>query len=497
MACLSLIFYLGLITSVGIGIGNAGNDLCNAMGVTVGAKVLPLRHAVAVGALFDGLGGLLMGSRVTNTISSGIVNPSIYAADPSLLAKAMLVVMFSGGATMLTGTFGRVPISAHHSVVGSLVAVACITKGPGAVHWELVYEIVFSWIGNPLLGMLTSFAIFVAIDALVLQADEPVTSFGRYKWALYLLSFQACLPFVLTKSPQIDVGGGTAVLISCLLALLFAAFSPAVLRWLALVRGEEEEASSEVGLIASQSADGSEDADDADAEAQSGAPAKAPLGGGLSPHTSSSGDALSAADEAMRSAAGAAKQRAVEEHFCPLLILSALSVAFVHGAQDVSNAAGPLMQIVATVKAAKHPHSHKEVPRGADADVDGAELPWPLLLGVGAFVLGDLTLGSKVIVTVGSKITDMTPSRAFAAQMGTVVALTSATLLALPVSTSECIVGSVIGVGLAKKFRAYDDAGLNFQVLKKIWAAWLLTIPYAATIAAIFYGFVQLLCSAF
>eukprot|EP00965_Chrysotila_dentata_P059057 1960099-Pleurochrysis_carterae.AAC.4 len=84
----------------------------------------------------------------------------------------MLVVMFSGGLTMLTGTFGRVPISAHHSVVGSLVAVALITKGPDAVHWELVKEIVFSWVGNPLLGMFTSCCIFVGIDKLVLKRAD-------------------------------------------------------------------------------------------------------------------------------------------------------------------------------------------------------------------------------------------------------------------------------------------------------------------------------------
>ena len=94
--CLPLVFFLGVITSVGIGIGNAGNDLCNAMGVTVGSKVLPLKHAVIIGAMFDGLGGLLMGSRVTNTISAGIVHPEIYSTEPTLLAKAMLVVMFSG-----------------------------------------------------------------------------------------------------------------------------------------------------------------------------------------------------------------------------------------------------------------------------------------------------------------------------------------------------------------------------------------------------------------
>ena len=97
--------------------------------------------------------------------------------------------------------------------------------------------------------------------------------------------------------------------------------------------------------------------------------------------------------------------------FGPLLILSALSVAFVHGAQDVSNAAGPLTQIVL--------QAHGSV-------VGAGGLPWPLLLGVASFVLGDLTLGYKVIGTVGSNITDMTPSRAFAAQALAVAGLRGA-----------------------------------------------------------------------
>mmetsp|Transcript_8435 Transcript_8435/g.21791 ORF Transcript_8435/g.21791 Transcript_8435/m.21791 type:complete len:97 (+) Transcript_8435:1-291(+) len=88
----------------------------------------------------------------------------------------------------------------------------------------------------------------------------------------------------------------------------------------------------------------------------------------------------------------------------------------------------------------------------------------------------------------------MTPSRAFAAQMGTVVALTSATLVSLPVSSSECIVGSVIGVGLAKRALGYEDASIDLKVLRRIWAAWLLTIPYAGAIAAVFFTLVQLAC---
>ena len=78
--------------------------------------------------------------------------------------------------------------------------------------------------------------------------------------------------------------------------------------------------------------------------------------------------------------------------------------------------------------------------------------------------------------------------------MGTVVALTSATLLALPVSTSECIVGSVIGVGLAQRYGGGGDARLDFGVLRRIWAAWLLTIPYAAAWAAVCFVALQSVC---
>ena len=97
MLCVQLIFWLGVAASVSIGLGNAGNDLCNAMGVTVGARVLPLWKAVVLGALFDGLGALLMGGRVAHTVGERIVDPALYSDEPLLLAKAMLVVMLAGG----------------------------------------------------------------------------------------------------------------------------------------------------------------------------------------------------------------------------------------------------------------------------------------------------------------------------------------------------------------------------------------------------------------
>ena len=458
MLCVQLIFWLGVAASVSIGLGNAGNDLCNAMGVTVGARVLPLWKAVVLGALFDGLGALLMGGRVAHTVGERIVDPALYSDEPLLLAKAMLVVMLAGGATMITGTLAAMPISAHHSVVGALVAVGCLTRGASAVRWEVVRDIALSWVGNPLLGLATSAAIFLLIDRAVLARTDPDAAFRAWRWALYVFTFLACLPFALYTSPQLHVSAGAAIGVSCALGLVGALLSDRLAVWLRVARAPSPP------LIGKGHAD--------DDEEDGG-------GGGLkeekTPLIARKADDDNGGAEA---AAGRRARPAVEERFAPLLILSALSVAFVHGAQDVSNAAGPLLQIDAQARRARGAAAAETTPQ------------WPLWLGVGSFVVGDLVLGAFVVGTVGSKITEMTPSRAFAAQMGTVVALTSATLLALPVSTSECIVGSVIGVGLAQ-----GRAGrLDFGVLRRIWAAWLLTIPYAAMWAGVCFVALQSVC---
>ncbi|KAJ1618698.1 phosphate transporter family-domain-containing protein [Pavlovales sp. CCMP2436] len=250
-ACASPIFWVGMLAAVGIGMSNAGNDLSNAMGVTVGAGVLSLRQAVGIGALFDGLGGLLMGSRVTNTIAAGIIKRDLYAGPdgPDLLAKSMLVVMGAGGLTMLTGTMGKVPISAHHSVVGSLVAMALLTRGTEAVEWGLVLEIVFSWVGNPLLGMACSMVSFALIDFAILSHAQPLSAFGRQKWLIYPMSSCTCLPFVLMMSPQLKLPLLPALLLSCTLGLLGARFADSL-----------SEKSEEDGAFAEQDLDDDDDA---------------------------------------------------------------------------------------------------------------------------------------------------------------------------------------------------------------------------------------------
>ena len=107
---------------------------------------------------------------------------------------------------------------------------------------------------------------------------------------------------------------------------------------------------------------------------------------------------------------------------------------------------------------------------------------WVLLIGAVGIVIGLATYGYKVMGTVGEKITELTPSRGFTAEFAAAVTIVLASKLGLPVSTTHTLVGSVIGVALARGI-----AALNTQVLKGIVASWFITVPFAAVLAIVLY----------
>ncbi len=160
----------------------------------------------------------------------------------------------------------------------------------------------------------------------------------------------------------------------------------------------------------------------------------------------------------------------VERVFAILQVITASYMAFSHGANDVANAVGPLMGAVYAVKLTSHQPLAMPI--------------WVLSVGAVGIVTGLSMYGYKVILVVGRKITDMTPSRGFAAEFGAATTVLVCSRLGLPISTTHTLVGSVIGVGLARGIDA-----LNLKVLKDIIVSWLLTLPIAAVLsAAIFWA---------
>jgi phosphate/sulfate permease len=146
--------------------------------------------------------------------------------------------------------------------------------------------------------------------------------------------------------------------------------------------------------------------------------------------------------------------------FSFLQIISACYVAFAHGANDVANAIGPIAAALGIIKS-KSLHS------------PGMGVPtWLLAFGGVGIVVGLATLGWRVIQTIGKKITELTPTRGFSAEFGAAITILVASKLGLPISTTHCIVGAVLGVGLAKGISA-----LNLRTLRDIALSWVITIP--------------------
>lgn len=159
----------------------------------------------------------------------------------------------------------------------------------------------------------------------------------------------------------------------------------------------------------------------------------------------------------------------VEKVFSPLVVLTGCSVAFAHGANDVANAIGPLAAVFDIINTSKV-HMKAVVPM------------WVLVLGGVGIVLGLATFGARVMATIGGKITQLTPSRAVAANIAAATTVLVCSRMQLPISTTHIIVGAVFGVGMARGFDA-----VNRGVAKNIFGSWVLSVPAAAVLSVLFF----------
>lgn len=163
----------------------------------------------------------------------------------------------------------------------------------------------------------------------------------------------------------------------------------------------------------------------------------------------------------------------VERVFSILMLMTACAMAFAHGSNDVANAIGPLASVVTVLE-----HNGEQV---ANAGIPS----WILPLGAVGMVIGLATFGYKVMSTVGSGITALTPSRGFAAQLATASTVVLASGTGLPISTTQTLVGAIMGVGLARGI-----AAININMVRNIVISWVVTLPAGAILAVlIFYIF--------
>ena len=164
----------------------------------------------------------------------------------------------------------------------------------------------------------------------------------------------------------------------------------------------------------------------------------------------------------------------VEKIFGILMIFTACCMAFAHGSNDVANAIGPLAAVVGVIQS------------GGQV-LDKVSLDWWILpLGAVGIVIGLMTFGARVIETIGSNITHLTPSRGFAAEIAAASTVVISSGLGLPISTTQTLVGAVLGVGMARGI-----AALNLGVIRNIFVSWVVTLPIGAVLSIIFFYIIK------
>ena len=159
-----------------------------------------------------------------------------------------------------------------------------------------------------------------------------------------------------------------------------------------------------------------------------------------------------------------------ERVFAILMVFTACSMAFAHGSNDVANAIGPLAAVVGIIGS------------GGEVLQKSAMPPWILLLGGAGIVAGLVMLGYRVIATIGTKITQLTPTRGFAAELAAASTVVLASGTGIPVSTTHTLVGAVLGVGMARGLSAID-----LRVVGGIFLSWIVTLPAGALLAIMFF----------
>ncbi|KAF7809341.1 inorganic phosphate transporter 2-1, chloroplastic [Senna tora] len=402
------------------------NDVANAMGTSVGSGALTLRQAVVTAGVLEFSGALMMGTHVTGTMQKGILVANVFQGKDTLLLAGLLSSLAAAGTWLQVASYFGWPVSTTHCIVGAMVGFGLAYGGSGAVFWGSLAKVTSSWVISPLMGAAVSFLVYKFIRRFVYSAPNPgQAAAAAAPIAVFLgvtgISFAA---FPLSKSFPLAL----AQALACGTAGAFL-----VDRIIRKQLGH---------LLAKPSTPQPEPKEDT-AHKNIGL---------LSDVAGPKGTQL----------------EIVYGVFGYMQVLSACFMSFAHGGNDVSNAIGPLAGALAILQ----------------GNVTGSEIVIPTdVLAWGGFgiVAGLMMWGYRVIATIGKKITELTPTRGFAAEFAAASVVLFASKLGLPISATHTLVGAVMGVGFAR--------GLNrvrSETVLEIVASWLVTIPVGASLSVLY-----------
>eukprot|EP00908_Phaeocystis_cordata_P025558 Transcript_8008.p1 GENE.Transcript_8008~~Transcript_8008.p1 ORF type:complete len:586 (+),score=207.71 Transcript_8008:57-1760(+) len=471
-----------------------GNDSANSWGSTVGSGALGIRSAVVLGGFAEWLGATLLGYGVSGTIRKGVADtddPECWACgycDSAMpvYQLGMLAALIGATFFLLLATFAKVPVSTTHAIVGGVVGMTMVGAkgGAGCLNWKWkggLTSIIASWVISPVLSGAIGAGVYAATSRLTTRSRSPLRHALRLLPVLYSLSTTVMVLLILMKSkPTKHLDKATQVLpsLGCgLLAylLVLGLVVPRVKREVEAYSGDGSElpqikystgtviASERGGAMAEQDGSAAAGIELSEVEGRAAAWPAAPQ----------SSERLSA-DELER-------LRAVRV-FRYLLVFVAFLGSFGHGANDTANSTAAFGAI------------YDGYVRGnfacASAGSGAADTPWWIMSLAGVCVAaGVITMGHRVIQTIGQDLTKLDYQLGFAIQLSANFTVVIATELGLPVSSTHCQVGSVVFVGALDSYfsaaRGRTGGGVQWGMFGKIALSWILTLPFAGGLAAV------------
>ena len=411
------------------------NDVANNMGPAVGANALTMGGAIAIAVVFESAGALIAGGDVVSTIAKGIIAPeSMGTAD--VFIWAMMAALLSSALWVNLATWIGAPVSTTHSVVGGVMGAGIAAAGFGAVSWGTMSKIAASWVISPVLGGLVAAGFLWFIKARIIYQEDKIAAARKWVPMLVGIMAGAFASYLALKGLKkiIKIDLGTALLIGAACGgLIWAVMIPVIRR----------------------QSEGLEN-----------------------------------------------RNKSLKILFGIPLIVSAALLSFAHGANDVANAVGPLAAIVQASASGDFTHA--------------VSIPyWVMVIGAFGISFGLFLFGPKLIRMVGSQITKLNPMRAYCVALSAAITVIVASWLGLPVSSTHIAVGAVFGVGFfrewdaerrlrrasrafAERPRVAPEERRRRKLVRRshfltIVAAWVITVPAAAMLAAILFLGIQVI----
>ncbi|MCK5865336.1 inorganic phosphate transporter [Marinobacter adhaerens] len=348
------------------------NDVANNVGPAVGSGALSLGAAVVIAAIFEASGAIIAGGDVVSTIKGGIIDPSSLEEGRAFV-WLMTAALLAGALWLNLATWMGAPVSTTHSIVGGVLGAGIAAGGWGIADWAVMGKIAASWVISPVLGGALAALFLFAIKKTVLYRKEVIPAARTFvPWLVAIMAWAFGTYLMIKgvkKIVKVDFMEATLIGLAAAAVVFF------VMRTL-------------VGRMASTM------------------------------ENSSAG---------------------VNTLFTWPLIFAAALLSFAHGANDVANAIGPLAAINDALS--------------ADSVVMSANIPlWVMMVGALGLAVGLMLFGPRLIKTVGSEITELDKTRAFCIALSAALTVILASQLGLPVSSTHIAIGGVFGVGFLREY---------------------------------------------